>query len=117
MDTDKVIERFERVEGYIDFVYDTAYAAIDTVFYGVDKLYDALKNKALEHAQRVSGGVEGVPQTPVEKAYALATYYDNNDAPAKAAMLRKYADKGIVNATLVENLWDGVQAPGKGGTE
>jgi hypothetical protein len=113
VDTDKVIERFERIEGYIDFVYDTAYAAIDSVFYGVDKVYDSLKKRALAHAQRVSGAIEGVPQTPVEKAYALADYMDNNGNPQGAASLRKQADRGIVNITAISALWDGVKAPGR----
>lgn len=111
MDTDKVRQRFDRIEGYIDYVYDVAYGAIDGIFYGVDHVFDHIKKRALAHAERVSGS----PQTPVEKAYALADYYENNGKPARAKAIRSYADKGFVDVDMVNRAWDGIQPPGKEG--
>lgn len=99
MNRSKVEQRFDRLEAHIDNVYDMVYGAVDTIFYGVDRVFTAAKKRALAHAT-------GAVMTPIEKAQALADYYDEMGAHITAAAWRKTIKVGLIDVDGVEKEWE-----------
>lgn len=97
-------DRFDRIEGYIDAIYDAAYGVLDTVFIGVDKVFAAAKNYALRGEQRRS-------QPPMgwdEVAQAVVSYYKehspNSPVLEKAQRMVKH---GVYDIDWLTAVWSG----------
>lgn len=100
MDKSRIERRFDNIESLIDLVY----GAVDTFFLGVDWLFTATKNFALERS-------DSLGMTVQDKAHAIADYYENNGNERKAALIRKQIEAGMYDVKRVEELWDGIQPP------
>lgn len=104
MKTNNVEERYKRIEGYIDAVYDLAYGALDSVFIGVDYVYTQAKKRAEKRAQRVSTTLVGEDDdlTLADKVECLVKFCDDNGQNKLAQLMRRQLKAGMYDVDTVE---------------
>lgn len=111
MKTNNVEERYKRIEGYIDAVYDMAYGALDSVFIGVDYVYTQAKKRAEKRAQRVSTTLVGESEddlTLADKVECLIKHADDHGHHKLAELMRKQLKAGIYDAMTVDKKFSGL---------